>query len=55
MIDRLTRQARRVVADSKLWGRVPEYAILTGQWDQGELVQAALQDVLKNRPEIVDE
>lgn len=49
------QEARRFVADMKLWGRVPEKAILGGYWDNGQLVQSALQDLLKHRPESVDD
>lgn len=47
--------ARRTVADMKLWGRVPERALLSGAWDKGALVQAALQDLLRNPPEAESE
>lgn len=49
------QEARRFVADMKLWGRVPERAILGGYWDGGSLIQEALQDLLKHRPEASDD
>lgn len=55
MTDLYLAQARRDLADSKLWGRVPERAILDGYWDNGELVQACLAAVPKSLPEVVDE
>lgn len=48
-------QARRTVADAKLWGHVPERAILSGAWDSGALVKAALQDLLRHPPEAESE
>jgi hypothetical protein len=55
MTDIHLAQARRNLVDRKLWGRVPEKAILTGAWDTGQLVQGALQDLLKHPPEAADE
>lgn len=55
MTDPFLAQARRTLADSKLWGRVPEKAILGGYWDSGRLVQDCFAAVLKARPEEVDE
>lgn len=53
MTDPFLAQARRELADSKLWGRVPEKAILSGAWDRGQLVQERLAAV--PRPEPFDE
>jgi hypothetical protein len=55
MTDPYLLQARRNLADSKLWGRVSERAILTGAWDSGQLVQERLAAVPKELPEEVDE
>lgn len=40
-------EARRRVAVGK--GYIPEHAILTGQWDNGKLVQDALEQVRRER------
>lgn len=53
MTDPFLAQARRDLADSKLWGRVPEKAILSGAWDRGQLVQERLAAV--PRPDPFDE
>lgn len=53
MTDPFLAQARRDLAGSKLWGRVPEKAILSGAWDRGQLVQDLLAKV--PRPDPLDE
>ena len=55
MTDPHLQLARRNLADSKLWGRVAERAILSGAWDTGRLVQERLAAVPRELPEIVDE
>jgi hypothetical protein len=37
--------ARQRVAAKKVWGRVSERAILTGQWDEGDFIKDELQQV----------
>jgi len=41
--------ARQRVAQSKLWGRVSEQAILKGHWDEGSLVKNELEQVRLER------
>lgn len=59
MSDPITIRARELAANSKLWGRHPHNAIMTGQWDNGAVVrsfmQQAEQEVLRNRQEAEDE
>ncbi len=55
MTDEFIEAARDAVLGSKLWGRVPHKAIKMGAWDNGQLVQTALQDLLKHRPEAEEE
>ena len=45
MIDPQTMQlARKMCAESKKWGRVPEKAILSGAWDTGHIVLQYVPD-----------
>lgn len=59
MSDPIMIRARELAANSRLWGRHPHNAIMTGQWDAGSIVQGfvqqAEQEVLKNRQEADDE
>lgn len=38
-------EARNRVANQKRWGRHPLDAILSGQWDNGSIIQNALKEV----------
>lgn len=53
--DTLLEKARRRVARSKLWGVVPERAILGGHWDDGQLIRDAVADLLRTPAEDIEE
>jgi len=47
--------ARQMLLNSKGWGITCERAIVSGQWDQGSLIQSTIpkaeESILKNREE----
>jgi hypothetical protein len=51
--------ARSMLANSKGWGCVPERAILTGQWDEGQLIREYIKkaeiSIMKHRKEMESE
>lgn len=54
-METVRQEARKRLTEQKQWGYVCERAILAGHWDGGDLMREAEQDVLKQRPEAVDE